>query len=352
MLDREALGWTAELEAAFAPYAEEGLSAARVAAEHQHIYTLFTDRGERLARVAGRLRHTAAGRADYPAVGDWVVVKLGADDSATIRAILPRRSKFSRKAAGDVVDEQIVAANVDTVFLVMGLDNDWNPRRLERYLSMARDSGADPVVVLSKADLSADPEVPRREIEGFGAPVLLVSARSGAGLETLAAYLTPGATVALLGSSGVGKSTLINRLLGEERQRTKEVRASDDRGRHATTHRELLRLPNGALVIDTPGMRELQLWDVGQGTVAAFDDVAALAAACRFGDCRHEREPGCAVQGAVAEGSLDEARFASWQKLQKELHHVAVMQDQRAQIEEKRRWKVIHKAQRKGKPGR
>jgi ribosome biogenesis GTPase / thiamine phosphate phosphatase len=352
MLDREAYGWTAELQAAFAPYEAEGFGAGRVASEHQHIYTLFTDAGERLARVTGRLRHEAAGRADFPAVGDWVVVKLGGadDESSTIRAILPRRSKFSRKAAGDTADEQIVAANVDTVFLVMGLDGDWNPRRLERYLSVARDSGAAPVVLLSKADLCDDPEARRRDLEAFGSPVLVVSARTGDGLEQLAPWFVRGRTVALLGSSGVGKSTLINRLLGEDRLRTADVRASDDRGRHTTSNRQLLQLPGGALVIDTPGMRELQLWDVGSGVVASFDDVAALAELCRFGDCGHEAEPGCAVARAVASGELDGERLASFRKLQKELKHVAVMQDQRAQIEEKRRWKVIHKAARRHKP--
>jgi ribosome biogenesis GTPase len=352
MLDRQAYGWTPELQAAFAPYEAEGFGVGRVASEHQHMYTLFTDAGERLARVTGRLRHEAAGRADFPAVGDWVVVKLGGadDESSTIRAILPRRSKFSRKAAGDTADEQIVAANVDTVFLVMGLDGDWNPRRLERYLTMASDSGAAPVVLLSKADLCDDPEARRKEVETFGAPVHLVSAKTGAGVEALAEWFLPGRTVALLGSSGVGKSTLINTMLGEDRLRTRKVRESDDRGRHTTTNRQLLLLPSGALVIDTPGMRELQLWDVGAGVVASFDDIASIAAACRFTNCGHEKEPGCAVARAVAAGELDADRLASWRKLQKELAHVAVLQDQRAQIEEKRRWRVIHKAARKHKP--
>jgi ribosome biogenesis GTPase len=354
MLDREAYGWSPELQAAFVPYEALGLSAGRVASEHQHIYTLFTDVGERLARVTGRLRHEAAGRADFPAVGDWVAVKLGGEDdeSSTIHAILPRRSKFSRKAAGDKADEQIVAANVDTVFLVMGLDGDWNVRRLERYLAMASDSGAFPVVLLSKADLCEDPEARVREVEAFGAPVQLVSARSGEGVGALGQWFLPGRTVALLGSSGVGKSTLINRMLGEDRLRTRGVRESDDRGRHTTTNRQLLLLPSGALVIDTPGMRELQLWDVGAGVVASFDDIASLAATCRFTNCSHEAEPGCAVARALAAGELEAARLASWRKLEKELKHVAVLQDQRAQIEEKRRWKVIHKAARKHKPRR
>ena len=204
--------------------------------------------------------------------------------------------------------EQIVAANVDTVFLVMGLDGDFNPRRLERYLTVVWDSGADPVVLLNKVDLCDARDERLREIEAMGAPTHLVSARSGQGLEALAAYLTPGRTVALLGSSGVGKSTLVNRLLGEERLRTREVRSSDDRGRHTTSTRQLLTLPGGALVIDTPGMRELQLWDSVGGLGATFADVEELGASCRFGDCGHVSEPGCAVRAAVEEGRLPSVR--------------------------------------------
>jgi len=330
MADLASLGWSDALGRAFAPFAAEGLVPARIGAEHQHVYTLLTTEGERLARVTGRLRHEAGGRADFPAVGDWVAARCPAgEDRATIHAILPRRSRFSRRLAGEKDDEQVVAANVDTVFLVMGLDGDFNPRRLERYLTVAWDSGAEPVVLLNKADLCDERDARRREIEALGAPTHLVSARSGLGLDALGAYLRPGRTVALLGSSGVGKSTLVNRLLGEERLRTRDVRSRDDRGRHTTSTRQLLALPGGGLVIDTPGMRELQLWDSAAGLGATFADLEELGASCRFGDCGHGSEPGCAVRAAVEEGRLPRERLESYHKLQRELVALAVRQDRR-----------------------
>ncbi len=345
------LGWDASLASVFEPYRAQGFEPARVVAEHQHVYTLLTEQAELFARVTGRLRHEASGRADFPAVGDWVAARpQPGEEWATIHAILPRRSRFSRKVAGDDAEEQIVAANIDTVFLVMGLDGDFNPRRMERYLALAWDSGSSPVVLLSKLDLCDDPDGRRREIEALGAPVHLVSAKTGAGLEALASYLKPGLTLALLGSSGVGKSTLVNRLLGEERLRTAEVRASDDRGRHTTSARELLPLPGGALIIDTPGMRELQLWDASAGLQAAFSDVEALAAECRFTDCGHEREPGCAVRVAIEAGQLPAERLASYQKLQRELGALAVRQDRRLEAEQRKKWRSIHKLARKHKP--
>jgi ribosome biogenesis GTPase len=351
MAELASLGWSETFAAAFAPFAADGLVPARVGAEHQHVYTLLTAEGERLAHVTGRLRHEAGGRADFPAVGDWVAARCPpAEDRATIHAILPRRSRFSRRAAGDNDEEQIVAANVDTVFLVMGLDGDFNPRRLERYLTVAWESGADPVVLLSKADLCEERDERLRQIGGMGAPTHLVSARSGLGLESLDAYLKPARTVALLGSSGVGKSTLVNRLLGEERLRTREVRGSDDRGRHATSTRQLLALPGGALVIDTPGMRELQLWDSVGGLGATFADVEELGASCRFGDCGHASEPGCAVRAAVEDGRLPSERLDSYHKLQRELLSLAARQDRRLEAEQRRKWRSIHKLARRHKP--
>jgi len=313
---------------------------ARVAIEFNHIYRVWTADSEFEATVSGRLKHHAARRSELPAVGDWVMVRRRrVEDQATIVSVLPRRSWFSRKTAGTVTDEQIVAANVDVVFLTMALDADFSTRRLERYLLLARESGATPVVLLTKPDLSttmAEQLSDVRAVAG-GAPVHVANPRSGQGLEPVAAYLTRGRTGALLGSSGVGKSTVINRLVGEDVQKTREVRATDSKGRHTTIHRELVRLPSGGLVIDTPGMRELQLWDVEEAVRESFDDVETLAEGCHFTNCRHSGEPRCAVTAAAADGRLDPARLGSYRKLQEELSVLARQRDQRAELDEKRR---------------
>jgi ribosome biogenesis GTPase / thiamine phosphate phosphatase len=352
MINLEKFGWTSFFEGAFSAHAQPGRVAARVAAVHTDLCRLYTVEGEAWGEVSGRFRHEAMGPGDFPSVGDWVVVSpRPGGDRATIHAVLPRRSRLARKVAGVVTGEQVLAANVDTLFLVNGLDGDFNPRRIERALVLAWDSGAEPVLVLSKADLC--PDVPGRiaEVQALApaASVVATSARETSGLESLGPWLRAGRTVALLGSSGVGKSTLLNRLLGAEAQRTAEVRPADDRGRHTTSHRELFLLSDGALVVDTPGLREIQLWADDEDLDTAFRDIAALAAACRFGDCRHETEPDCAVRSALGSGDLSEGRFASYQKLQAELAHLERRQDLRKQLEEKARWKAIHKAQRRSK---
>jgi ribosome biogenesis GTPase len=348
----EDLGWNDLFAAAFAPYAEQGLVPARVTAQ-KGLNQISTGDAEHYADLAGKLRHELKGPESLvaPAVGDWVAVRLPTGEGrAMIHAILPRRSKFSRKSAGQRTEEQVVAANVDTIFLVSGLDGDFNPRRIERYLTAAWDSGAQPVVVLNKLDRCADPEACLLETQAIamGVPVHRVSALTGENCEELAAYVVPGRTVGFLGSSGVGKSTLINRLLGRDVQRTGEVREGDDRGRHTTTHRELFLTPGGGLLIDTPGLREIQLWEGDQGIESAFPEIETLSEGCRFNDCQHQGEPGCAVEAAAASGELTPERLESFRKLQRELRHIHVRHDEMARLQEKRRNKVLHKAQRDG----
>ncbi len=349
----EDFGWTSSFEDHFRPHAEAGWTPARVATTYTHLYRLLTPEGERMAAVSGRLRHEARGSQDFPATGDFVAAELRpGEERATIHAVLPRTSCFSRKAPGNRAREQVVAANVDTVFLTAGLDGDFNPRRVERTLVLAWESGANPVVLLTKADICADVEAKRRAMEeaANGVPVLVTSANTGDGLPALDAYLLPGRTVALLGSSGTGKSTLVNRLLGYDRQRTLTVRAGDDRGRHATTHRELILLPSGALIIDTPGLREIQLWAGDSSLGETFSDITEFAEACHFRNCQHKGEPGCGVAAALADGRLDEARLENQRKLEKELHFLAVREDVGLQQAQKARWKSIHKQAKKHRP--
>ena len=343
------LGWDAEWARVFAPYAADGLVPARVAIEFNYIYRLYAESGELQAQHAGRMRHQAEGRENRSAVGDWVAVLPTPGEAAgTIEAVLPRRSRFSRKVAGETTEEQIVAANIDTVFLVMGLDGDYNPRRLERYLLMAYESGARPVVLLNKSDVADHLPADLDEIKGLGVgiPVYPISARERSGIDVIERYLGPGRTGALLGSSGVGKSTIVNALMGDEKLKTRDVRASDSRGRHTTRHRHLILLGTRGLLIDTPGMRELQLWDDTGGLEEAFEDISAVAGECHFRDCRHEQEPGCAVLLAVADGSLPQERLDSYRKLQRELHHLHLKQDRRAASEQRRKHRVVQRSRR------
>ena len=329
------LGWGPDLAEHFQEHAAEGLVAGRVAVPHRGSYLVLTELGELNTEISGKLRHEAA-PGELPAAGDWVAVAARHDEGGgTIHAVLPRRSAIVRKAAGNATEAQVVGANVDTVFLVTSHNDDLNLRRLERYLATAWESGAQPAILLTKADLSDDPAAAVLEVQGiaYGVPVHSISTVTGEGIAELGAYLGEGKTVALIGSSGVGKSTLVNALAGRAVLATQEIRESDGRGRHTTSHRELVPLPGGGLVLDTPGMRELQLWESADGMQEAFDDVEQLVDQCRFADCGHGVEPGCAVQAALADRTLAADRYESWVKLQRELEHLERKQGGRAAAE-------------------
>ncbi len=352
-MELKTLGWSSFFESGFQPFSKSGYSVGRVTEAHKNLYRILTERGELMGKMSGKMRHENVAGADFPAAGDWVVLQERTEErTATIQAILPRFSKFSRKVAGKTTREQILAANIDTAFLVIALNNDFSIRRMERYLAIARESGAAPVVLLNKADLMDSDTLAERVTEVLKSasvvPVHAVSAKTKQGLRDVESYLKKGKTAVFLGSSGVGKSALINALFGSEEQKTGETRQRDDSGRHTTVFQRLIILPEKGMVIDTPGLRELQLWEIETGLSEVFQDIEDLAAGCRFRDCSHESEPGCAVKEAIKQGTLDLARLESYLKLQKEMAFTA---DRKEYLEKKnelfRHYSQINKAARR-----
>jgi ribosome biogenesis GTPase len=337
-------GWNEFFDVNSRSYVRDGYTFGRVAFEHKNFFRVYTQYGEVLAELSGKLRHEAVNRSDLPAVGDWVAIRSRPERSrATIHAVLPRRTSFARKVAGSRTEEQVVGANIDTVFLLTSLNQDFNLRRIERYLVLAWESDANPIIILSKADLCEEMAAAITEAQAVarGVPIHAISVLTGYGLQDIAQYFKRGQTVALLGSSGVGKSTLINHLTGLDHLKVQTVREHDDRGRHTTTHRELVLLPAGGLVLDTPGMRELQLWDGDESLQFVFDDIEALAGHCFFSDCHHQDEPRCAVREALVAGTIDAGRYQSYERLQKELKYVARKKDKLTEIVEKKKWKKL-----------
>lgn len=343
------LGWDLSIQTA---HLEQ---IARIITVQKNKYRIFDGQQEYLAHLSGTFLNEVKSTIDFPTVGDWVQVKkLPQEQKAVIERLLPRKSQFIRQAAGSKMEAQVVAANIDLVLIVTSLNHDFNVRRIERYMLAAYESGASPVIVLTKRDMCSEDEVVNKISQvmdvAIGVPVVSISSITGAGIEDLVTYLSPGKTAVLLGSSGVGKSTLLNVLLNKEVQQTEAVRDSDSKGRHTTTHREMFLLANGAILIDTPGMRELQLWDGEDSVESTFGDIEDFAAACRFQDCQHDTEPGCRVKAAVNSGELSEERFHSYKKLQREVAYEKRRRDQRAKLEEKKKWQQLTKKMRKNRP--
>ena len=333
-MNLQELGWNNRLQQAFSSLQQSNLIPARIFSENRGSYLLMSEQGELTATISGRYRNSAQTRTDLPAVGDWVAIEPQSEQvSASIHTLLPRYSTFIRKAAGFKTQEQVVAANIDYVFIVCGLDDNFNIRRIERYIALTWSSGAQPVVILNKADVISNPDQlaeMRDQVEkiALGVPIHIISALNADTISELHPYFTTGVTVALLGSSGVGKSTLINLLLNTEQQKTIATRTGDSKGRHTTTQRQLFMLPNSGMVIDTPGMRELQLWMDEETLAASFSDIKELAQHCKFRDCQHDTEPGCAVQAAITTGKLELSRLIGYSKMRRELQHLATRQQE------------------------
>lgn len=348
-LELENLGWNSFFLKSLPRPMPPGAAPARIVFESAGSYRVAGADGERIAEPDRRVGRAAADRRTDLVCGDWVVVDWPQQGGAArIRSVLPRRTCFERRAAGSRTERQAIASNVDTVFVVAGLDGELNLRRIERYLVVAWESGAQPVALLNKADIHPDGESVSAEIRNLapGVPVIAVSAVTGLGLERLLTYLGPGRTVALLGSSGVGKSSLVNRLLGREAQPTRPVIEASGWGRHTTSARQIFAVPGGGLILDTPGLRELQVWAAEEGLDLAFADIGELAQSCRFRDCRHGAEPGCAVKGAVEAGELDSSRLGNYEKIRRESEFAALRSRYSAARVEKERWKKVASAAR------
>lgn len=332
------LGWNSFFGEGFREYVL-GYEPGRVSSVNKNGCKAHTKSGEVRARISGRQRQDCL----YPAVGDWVAISKDNSGTYTIHAILPRKNKISRKDAGRATGEQVIAANIDTAFIMTSLNRDLNMRRLERYLAVVRQSGIGPIIVLNKSDICTDVDTRINDVKAIApdVPVHAISATEGIGMEPLSLYLQDGQTVVLLGSSGVGKSTLINTLDGIERQKVCEIRENDSRGRHTTTVRELIMLESGGIIIDNPGMRELQLWDAAEGLQNTFRDVDELASQCKFSDCQHDTEPGCMIKKAIKEGTLSQIRFESYVKLQRELLAVERKKNPELKAAERKKWRKL-----------